>query len=147
MRRRRRAREEENRELKEMDGTSAVSGPALGREPGRAKPKSRLHDGTALARPGALTGQSQALRPWLSCLGGLYPFPFGNDAVDSHHSNDRGRLGTSCNSVLSGTTQASQRTQLFLIPPPSLGSSPGLPHGPYTVLNILHTFPSLYLLV
>ena len=29
-------------------------------------------------------------------------------------------------------------TQLFLIPPPSLGSSPGLPRGPFIVLHILH---------
>jgi hypothetical protein len=36
---------------------------------------------------------------------------------------------------------------LFLIPPPSLGSSPGLPRGPYTILNDILTLTLLHLLV
>ena len=37
------------------------------------------------------------------------------------------------------------RPHLSLIPPPSLGSSPGLPRGPYIVSNVLHN-PSLHCL-
>jgi hypothetical protein len=40
-----------------------------------------------------------------------------------------------------------QSVHLFLIPPPSLGSSPGLPRGPYIVPNVLHNLPIHCLLV